>query len=165
MYAEKHFVDDVHGGLMDKKLATAARRLEIEFFRKMGVYTKVKREPWMKIISTKWIDTNKGDADSPNYRARFVGREIATYKRDDLFAATPPLESLRYIVSRCAANQYYANNADKFSIMSNDIKRAYFYAPSTRPIYIIIPEEDQEDGDGARVDQFNFSFMGRGMPP
>ena len=80
----------------------------------------------MKIISTKWIDTNKGDIDNPNYRARLVGREIATYKRDDLFAATPPLESLRYIVSKCAQNQLHADDRDKFSIMSNDIKRAYF---------------------------------------
>ena len=90
IYEEREFFDDVHGGLMDKELATAARRMEIEFFRKMGVYTNVAREPWMEVISTKWIDTNKGDIDNPNYRARVVGREIATYKRDDLFAATPP---------------------------------------------------------------------------
>ena len=29
MYAEQTFVDDIHGGIVDKKLATEARRLEI----------------------------------------------------------------------------------------------------------------------------------------
>ena len=160
MYDEQDFMDDVHGGLLDKKLATEARRVEIEFFRKMGVYTKVRREPWMRVITTKWIDTNKGDADDPNYRARLVGREIATHKRDDLFAATPPLESLRYIVSLCASNQFHANPVDKFCIMSNDIKRAYFYAPSTRPVYIKIPDEDYEEDDEARVGHLNLSLYG-----
>ena len=160
LYDGQEFMDDIHGGVLDKKLATAARQLEIDFFRKMGVYTKVKREPWMKVISTKWIDTNKGDIDEPNYRARLVGREIATHKRDDLFAATPPLESLRYIVSRCASNQYHADATKKFSIMSNDIKRAYFYAPSTRPVYILIPDEDREAEDEGRVGQLNLSLYG-----
>ena len=45
----------------------------------------------MKVITTKWIDHNKGDLEAPNYRARLVGREVAHDKRDDLYAATPPL--------------------------------------------------------------------------
>ena len=53
----------------------------------------------MKIINTKWLDVNKGDAENLNIRARLVGCEFATEKRDDLFAATPPLESLRMILS------------------------------------------------------------------
>ena len=57
------------------------------------MYTKRRRELWMKVITTKWIDQNKGDEESANYRARLVGSEIAKEKRDDLFAATPPLES------------------------------------------------------------------------
>ena len=45
-------------------------------------------------ITVRWIDINKGDQENPNYRSRLVAREINTYKRDDLFAATPPLEAL-----------------------------------------------------------------------
>ena len=85
----KHFVDDIHGVPLDKTLAIAARKTEIEYFKKMSVYSKVKWEHWMHVITTKWIDTNKGDVDDPNYRARLVGREIAYDERDDLFAATP----------------------------------------------------------------------------
>ena len=51
-----------------------ARREEIAYFRKMGVYVKVPiQECWDRTgknpIATRWIDINKGDAQSPNYRS------------------------------------------------------------------------------------------------
>ena len=57
----------------------------------------------MKVITTKWLDVNKGYEKKPNYCARLVGREVAYEKRDDLYAATPPLESLRALLSLCAS--------------------------------------------------------------
>ena len=69
------------------------------------MYTKVRREPWMQVITTKWLDVNIGDSANPNVRCRLVGREIAKEKRDDLFAATPPLESLKTVLSLCASHQ------------------------------------------------------------
>ena len=88
----KDFYDDISGKWLDKDRAIEARRLELEFFRKMGVYTKIPRSAAgdAKVITTKWIDTDKGDAENPNYRARPVGRELKTDERPDLFAATPP---------------------------------------------------------------------------
>ena len=44
-------------------------------------------------IGTKWVDVNKGDAIHPEYRSRLVAQEINTNMREDLFAATPPLEA------------------------------------------------------------------------
>ena len=160
LYDDFEFVDDTTGVPLDKELAIQARRLEIEYFRKMGVYTKVRRESWMKVITTRWLDTNKGDETVPNYRARLVGRELKKDRRDDLFAATPPLESLRMILSICASNQREYQRERNFIVMSNDIKRAYFYAPATRPIFIKIPNEDWEDGDDDRVGQLNLSLYG-----
>ena len=160
LYEDCEFIDDTTGVPLDKELAIQARRLEIEYFRKMGVYTKVKREPWMKVITTRWLDTNKGDETSPSYRARLVGRELKRDRRDDLFAATPPLESLRMIMSICASNQREYQREKNFIVMTNDIKRAYFYAPATRPIFIKIPDEDWEDGDSERVGQLNLSLYG-----
>ena len=29
-----------------------------------------------KVISTRWVDVNKGDEDRPKYRSRFVAREL-----------------------------------------------------------------------------------------
>ena len=71
-------------------------------------------------------------------RARLVAREIAKDKREDVFAATPPLESLRMILSECASHQESWDPNENFVIMSNDVSRAYFYAPTTRPIHIYI---------------------------
>ena len=57
-----------------------ARELESQFFRKLGVYTKVPRDharrDGCKVITTKWIDVNKGDEATPNVRSRLVGREL-----------------------------------------------------------------------------------------
>ena len=105
IYAGCEFYDDVSGVKLDHAMTVAARKLEIEFCRNRGVYTKIKREPWMHVITTKWLDVNKGDADEPSVRCRLVGREIAKVKRDDFFAATPPLECLKMVIDLCTSQQ------------------------------------------------------------
>ncbi len=160
IYDGFEFHDDVHDKPLDKAMAIQARKTEIQYFKDMGVYTKVRRQSWMKVISTKWIDTNKGDGLNPNYRARLVGRELNLCKKEGLFAATPPIESLRLILSTCASNQWSHNQRDNFVVMSNDIKRAYFYAPAARPMFIEIPDEDFEEGDNGMVGQLNLSLYG-----
>ena len=75
--------DDESGAVLEPKVAMAARKEEIEYVRKMDLYTKVPiKECVMKTgkqpISTSWIDVNKGDAQNPNYRSRLVAREINT---------------------------------------------------------------------------------------
>lgn len=160
IYEGCDFYDDISGARLDRNLAIKARKLEMDFFKRMGVYTKVKREHWMKIITTKWLEINKGDNENPNVRARLVGRELKMDKRDDLFAATPPLESLKTIIAICASKQFHVERSERFIIMSTDIKRAYFHAPATRPIFIEIPREDREPGDEGMVARLNLSLYG-----
>ncbi len=81
-----------------------------------------------------------------------VGREVATEKRDDLFAATPPLESLNAILHVCASRQ---RRRHPHRIMSIDVKRACFYAPATRPLFTAIPKDDWEEGDEVNGAQLN----------
>lgn len=161
MYQEFDFIDDVSGKPLQHALAIKARKLEMEFFRKMHVYEKVPRwharEAGCKVITTRWLDVNKGDNEHPDYRARLVGRELKLDNRLDLFAATPPLESLRVICSICANNQ---RRPDPFRILSIDVKRAYFYAKAQRPMFIEIPVEDYEHGDEHRVGKLNLSLYG-----
>ena len=97
----------------------------------MGVYEEVPESDAAggNLVALRYVDVNKGDDKCPDYRARLVGREIKTDQRLDLFAPTPPIESLRYIISKCAHNQ-----GKRFKIMTNDIKRAYFYAAAKREI-------------------------------
>ena len=109
------------------------------------------------MISTKWFDINKGDKGKPHIRLRLVGREIANDKIDDLFAATPPLESLKVVTSISASNQ---KRARPFRILSMDVKRAYFYASATHPVFIEIPIENRRPGDEEYVAQFNLSLYG-----
>ena len=75
------FWDDVNDWKpLNWELAAQARKLEMEFFKKMCVYKKVPRDVAKKmnckVITTKWVDTNKGDTSRPNYRSMLVGREV-----------------------------------------------------------------------------------------
>ncbi len=134
-----------------------ARKLEMDFFRRMKVYTKVLRSSIGdgKVLTTRWIDVNKGDQENPDYRSRLVGREIRKDNRLDLFAATPPLESLRYIISKCARNRRKGSK-----ILTVDVRRAYFYASARSDIYVEILEEDREPGDENKVGKLNLSLYG-----
>ena len=73
-------------------------------FRKHNVYTKVPlQECWEKTgvqpVGTRWVDVNKGDKLHPEYRSMLVAQEIKVDKREDLFAATPPLEAKKMLMS------------------------------------------------------------------
>ena len=70
------FTDDVNGGnALDKDKVIAARRLEMQFFKKMGVFEKVDgkevRSSGGKIITTKWVDTDKGHGGYHSARNKF----------------------------------------------------------------------------------------------
>ena len=139
--------DDVNNVFLDAEEVKKARALEMEFFHKLGVYKRVPRarikETNGKLISTKWIDTNKGDRDKPNYRSRLVGREFNEGRDDTLYASTPPLEALRYIVSH-AATEDPKRPGVRRELMINDVRRAYFYAKQKRNVFINLPAEDPE---------------------
>ena len=151
--------DDVTQQILDADLILKARALEIDFLRKLGVYTKVPREHQRrtggKIIGTRWVDTNKGDSINKDYRSRFVGKEFKTSPDDTLYASTPPLEALRLIVSWAATT-----GTERREVMINDVRRAYFYAKATRDIYIEIPEEDRKPGDENKLAKLNLCLYG-----
>ena len=161
LYKDFEFIDDVSGRVLDHELAVKARTLETDFFRKMRVYDKVTRaaatRDGCRVISTTWVDVNKGGQNAPNYRARLVDCELKLDSRLDLFAASPPLEAIRIICSLCANNQY---GPQPYQIMTLDVKRAYFYARSRRPVYIEIPIEDFEPGGEHMVGRLNLSLYG-----
>ena len=46
-------------------------------------------------IRIKWIEINKCDEGNREYRCRIVAQEIKTDIRQELFAASPPLEAKR----------------------------------------------------------------------
>ena len=160
LYWNASFYDDVKGGSLRKDLTLEARKFEMMFFRDMGVYTKVHKSqvpPGTILITTKGVDTNKGTEEEPNYRSRLVGRESKKDERPDVFSATPPLESLRYVICLCASTQ---REAKPHRLLTVDVKRAYFYAPVRRPIYIVLPDEDRLPGEEQMVGRLNLSLYG-----
>ena len=90
------------------------------------------------------MDTNKGDRDHPKIRSRLVAQEINRLKQPELFAATPPVEYIRYLLSRCASSQWTKRPT---RVMLNDVKKAYFNAPATRRVFVALPDEDRLAGE------------------
>ena len=147
--------DDLTGSELNAKLVVEARDLEMQYFRSMRVYDKVPRaEAYGKpTVRTMWIDVNKGDAANPQIRSRLVGKEFRVDEDPGLYAATPPLEALRVILSRAANNR-------NMKVMTNDVSRAYFNAPATRELYIELPKEDQVEGEGDLVGKMRLCLYG-----
>eukprot|EP00973_Karenia_brevis_P049975 6938091-Karenia_brevis.AAC.1 len=79
----------------------------MDYFRKMNVYKKVDVGTCIKItgkrpIAVRWIDVNKQDDINPKYRSRLVAKQFKTSNNPELFAATPPLEAMKIIISTAA---------------------------------------------------------------
>ena len=79
------------------------------------------------------------------------------------FAATPPLEALKLLVSDAAIQR---PGTPRRSMMLSDVARAYFEAPVKREICIELPEEDWEPEDGQEdfVGCSTKAFMAPAMP-
>ena len=99
--------DDMKGGQLDPKLVRAARLEELRYLWDRVVYIYSTRSEasrkGKRPVKLKWLDTNKGDVQSPNYRARLVCQEIRRKGWEAIFSATPPLESLRLLLSVLAS--------------------------------------------------------------
>ena len=104
-------------------------------------------------ISTRWVDINKRDSLCPNYRSRLVAREFHTSEKPEWFAATPPSETLRIMLSKLASDR-------KQKLMYADVSRAYFYAPAVRPVYVRLPSEDKDKNNDGMVGKLNMSMYG-----
>ena len=154
------YKDSVTGQPLERSLVHAARKLELEYFEAKEVWVRRPRaEALAKTgkspISVRWIDTNKGDDDSPNYRSRLVAREIRKRGENPIFAPTPPLESLRTVISLAASDVRgmprhvrAPNSMHRTQVSFIDISRAYFCAATDPddPTYVELPTEDPEHG-------------------
>ena len=157
---EERFYDSVTGQPLRADLVRAARKEELKFFLTMQVWAKRRRsEAYERMgkgpISVKWVDTNKGDDEAPNYRSRLVAREIRRKGEDPIFAPTPPLESLRAILSRAATQlpgtaEHVRDPTSELrtQVSCIDIKRAYLCAHTDPddPTYVELPPEDPDAG-------------------
>ena len=130
----------------------------MDYFNSMGVYEYATIGECYKMtgkqpIGTRWIDVNKGDSQRPNYRSRLVAKEYKVDVRPDLFAATPPTECLRLLLSKASENK-------DSKVLYVDVSRAYFYAKSVRPTFIKLPAEDPRSNEEGLVGKLMMSMYG-----
>ncbi len=149
-WAPGEVYDEITGAALPPSLVQAARAEEIKFMLEWGVWeraliTDCWRETGKAPIGSKWVDVNKGDATKPLIRSRFVVKEIATYKSDDFFAATPPLEALRLLLSMAASSGHDV----KLEVL--DARKAHLHAFADRTVFVRLPPEVDEPGYCARL--------------
>ncbi len=142
--------DEITGATLPPDLVRQARAEEIKFMLDWGVWEKALitdcwRETGKAPIGSKWVDVNKGDAAKPLIRSRFVVKEIATYKTDEFFAATPPLESFRLLLSLAASGPHET----KIEVL--DARKAHLHAFAARTVFTQLPPEEAAPGYCARL--------------
>ena len=97
----RRFFDSRSGEILEQELVQMARKEELDFMEKFGVYEDATieecfAETGRAPVGTKWVDVNKGTAENPNIRCRLVARDFkpkGEKDRADLFASMPPLEA------------------------------------------------------------------------
>ena len=78
-----------------------------------------------------------------------MAKEIKVDKREDLFAATPPLEAKKMLFSWAVTEGIGFKKGHRKEGMKLDfiyVRRAYFHANAQREVYVQLPEEDYEEG-------------------
>lgn len=82
---------------------------------------------------------NKGDAETPDCRARLVSCEISKDGKVDASAtSTPPRKATKLIFAKCASSR---RNTNRLRVSFVDIRKAYFNAIPEHAIYMKLPKE------------------------
>ncbi len=55
-----------------------------------------------RLVGVRCVGSNKDDAENPEIRCQLVCQETKTHEAEQFFAATPPVETLRMILSMAA---------------------------------------------------------------
>ena len=129
-------LDDHTGASLDAKKVKEARQLEMEYYDKMHVFDKVPiAQCWERTgkthLKARWVDIDNGS----RYRSRWVAKQFKGSDSEERFAATPPLEALRALIS------HTMSGPKKKALTVCDVSRAFFYAPVQHEKYVELCEE------------------------
>jgi len=141
-------IDDLTGKSLDVEEVKAARKEEMTFVKGIPVYKEVEvKECWERTgkgpVTTKWVDVEKRDMEKLMVRSRWVARDFkgrGEEDREDLFAATPPLEAKKLLfkwVRRSRADG--KRNLEK--VMLIDVRKAHLNAVCEDEVYVELPIE------------------------
>lgn len=147
------YYDNLTGQKMPEGLVKAARGEEIEFMNSWGLWVPTPVSTcWEKTgkppLGGRWVDINKGDDNTLDVRCRYVAKDLALVKSDEFFAAMPPLEALRMILSYVATGRKYGKGGRTVIII--DARKAHIHAYPDRDIFVDLPPELQAQFPGMR---------------
>ena len=143
-YDDQHWIEEFcEAGPdgMPYTMVAKAKQEEMERFARMKVYEVVQKHEVdhdnSVVIGSRWVITNKGTHEMPVAKARLVAQEFADNTlRDELFAGTPNLTSVKYHISRLCTRSHV-----EFKQLL-DVKSAFLYGTCRRSVYIRLPPED-----------------------
>ena len=179
-YDHGYFVDDVSGQPLDREGVIEARKVELEFVDSRPVYREVPLDMcWSRTgkppLGTKWVDVDKGGPGAHAYRSRWVAKQFRDDKCDDFFAATPPYETMKLLVSLAASQGLHrpgwrrkrdpmllgatacrrgldrswveeARYSEPLKLDLIDISRAHFNGEPLEETYVELPPERRRPG-------------------
>ena len=96
MSSTRPTLDEYTGDVLPASLVAASKEEEVAAMEGIwGVWDVVPvaesfKATGKKPIGGRWVCCNKGDRQSPDIRARWCAKEVATYKSDAFYVATPP---------------------------------------------------------------------------
>ena len=125
-----------------------SREEELKFCAKLNVWDVVPRTECIERLGrrpfgTRWVTHNKGDLRTLDIRSRLVVQEtkkVSTIAKNDfaaVFSATPPLESLRFILS--ITMSVSSDCGEHIVLRFLDVSRAHPHVPIKRLVYIELP--------------------------
>ena len=82
-------------------------------------------------LKARWVDIDKGT----RYRSRWVVKQFKGSDSAECFAATPPIEALRALIS------YSVSGPKSKALMVCDVSRAFFHAPVQHEMYVELCEQ------------------------
>ena len=128
---------DTNGNALDSELTEKAMCEEVEYMEELQVWKVLKYCDLLsddKVIPTNWVLIQKG----PDVRARLVACEVkfssAGGTNADLFAATPPLEVFRALISLAATNRTWC-------LDFIDVRKAHLNGKSRRRVVVKLPKQ------------------------
>ena len=136
-------MDECTGENLTPHLIRAAIEDELDYFNskvwQICTMDEMKAIPDYILVRSRWVLCNKGDAESPDVRARLVSCELNNDDKHDFFSAsTPPLEGKRMLFSRYTSERQ--RNGVPLRLSFIDIRKAYFNALPERDIFMRIPK-------------------------
>ena len=138
--------DDPVGEELDPEKLKAGIKDEMDFMEKIGMFEDAtEQECWERTgaapTSTRWVHGKKLlDSGEDIVRARLVGRDFNTGRgtREDLFAATPPLEGLKLLFRAAMVRE---EGEEETKLMFIDVRKAHLIPRCEEDVYVRLPEE------------------------